>query len=121
MGPRLPLALLLVFGLCAAASPQAKAQQVPALPPPLPPPAAPPLRDVARRVKVFIDCSGFWDCDSEYFRTNLTMVDHVRDRTVADVHILITGQSTGAGGSEVTLTFLGLGPFDRANDLLRYT
>jgi len=49
------------------------------------------------------------------------MVDHVRDRAVADVHILITGQSTGAGGSEVTLTFLGLGPFDRANDLLRYT
>jgi len=92
------------------------------VPPPGPPPAPPPsvVREIDRRVKVFIDCSGFWDCDTDYFRTNLTYVDHVRDRTVADVHILITSQSTGSGGNEVTLTFIGLGPFARVDDLLRY-
>ena len=91
-------------------------------PPPGPPPAPPPTagREIDRRVKVFIDCSGFWNCDSEYFRTNLTYIDHVRDRTVADVHILITSQRTGSGGNEVTLTFIGLGPFARVDDLLRY-
>jgi hypothetical protein len=78
------------------------------------------VRDIEDRVKVFIDCSGFWDCDSEYFRTNLTYIDHVRDRTVADVHILITGQNTGSGGNEVTLAFIGLGPFARVDDRLRY-
>jgi hypothetical protein len=104
------------------------AMRVPSLaaaqtPPPGPPPPPPPqvVRDIDGRVKVFIDCSGFWDCDSEYFRTNLTYVDHVRDRTVADVHILITGQSTGSGGNEVTLAFIGLGPFVRNDDTLRYT
>ena len=89
-------------------------------PGPPPPPPASVARDIEGRVKVFIDCSGYWDCDSEYFRTNLAYIDHVRDRTVADVHILITGQNTGAGGSEVTLTFIGLGPFVHVDDLLRY-
>ncbi len=90
------------------------------VPPPGPPPPPSVVRDIDGRVKVFIDCSGFWDCDSEYFRTNLTYVDHVRDRAVADVHILITGQSTGSGADEVTLAFIGLGPFARIDDRLRY-
>jgi hypothetical protein len=107
--------LLLGLMLC----PLLAAAQV-APPGPPPPPPAPAAREIDRRVKVFIDCSGFWDCDSEYFRTNLTYIDHVRDRAVADVHILITGQSTGSGGNEVTLTFIGLGPFARVDDLLRY-
>jgi hypothetical protein len=38
---------------------------------------------------------------------------------VADVHVLVTGQSTGAGGQEATLAFIGRGPFDRVNDTLR--
>ena len=91
-------------------------------PPPPPPPSPPPaLQDIQGRVKVFIDCGGFWNCDTEYFRTHLTFVDHVRDREVADVHILITGQGTGSGGEEATLAFIGRGPFDRANDILKYT
>jgi hypothetical protein len=120
MEDRSAASLLLFLGMLAACVAPARAQLPPGPQVPLPPAPPPAIQDVARRVKVFIDCSGFWDCDSEYFRTSLTMVDHVRDRAVADVHILITGQSTGAGGSEVTLAFIGLGPFDRANDVLRY-
>ena len=88
---------------------------------PPPPPHPPIAQDIAGRVKLFIDCSGFWGCDSDYFRENLTFVDHVRDRAVADVHVLITGQSTGAGGQEATLAFIGRGPFDHVNDTLRVT
>jgi hypothetical protein len=113
---RVPAVLLLLMGVLFGGSRPAGAQPPG---PPLPPPP-PVLQEVSRRVKVFVDCSGFWNCDSDYFRTNLTMVDHVRDREVADVHILITGQSTGSGGNEATLTFIGRGPFDRANDVLRY-
>ncbi|MEW5981375.1 MAG: hypothetical protein AB1806_03275 [Acidobacteriota bacterium] len=102
--------------LCVAVWPVIVAAQPP--PPPPPPPEVPRVQQVDGRVKVFIDCSGFWQCDSDYFRTNLTFVDHVRDREAADVHILITGQSTGAGGSEVTLAFIGRGAFDRVNDTL---
>jgi len=108
--------LVLLSSQAAVAQPPGSPGQLPP-PPPGPPPT---LQDISGRVKVFIDCGGFWNCDTDYFRTVLTFVDHVRDREVADVHILITGQSTGSGGQEATLAFIGRGPFDRANDQLRY-
>lgn len=116
---RLPMLLLASSMLAACPIVSARAQ--PPVPPGQapPPPPPPPAQDVAGRVKVFIDCSGFWGCDSDFFRENLPFVDHVRDRAVADVHVLVTGQSTGAGGQEATLAFIGRGPFDRVNDTLR--
>jgi len=111
----------LLLCACLLAVPVGLAHGQPPVPPgqvpPLPPP--PVAQDIAGRVKVFIDCSGFWGCDSDYFRENLTYVDHVRDRAVADVHVLITGQNTGAGGEEATLAFIGRGAFDRVNDTLK--
>ena len=35
-------------------------------------------------------------------------MDYVRDRTAADVHVLITSQVTGGGGREYNLRFIGL-------------
>ncbi len=69
------------------------------------------------RLRVFIDCS-VGGCDSEYFRTEITFVDHVRDRADADVHVLITTQSTGGGGTAYTLTFIGLTSRARSTDTL---
>jgi hypothetical protein len=46
-------------------------------------------------------------------------VDYVRDRTVPDVHILATRQSTGGGGSEFTFKFIGLGRFVGSDQTLR--
>ncbi len=34
--------------------------------------------------KVFIDCDF---CDEEYIRQNITFINYVRDRKVADVHL----------------------------------
>lgn len=64
-------------------------------------PPPPPL-------KLFIDC---WECDSEFLRQNLRFVDYVRDRVGADLHVLVTSQSTGSGGTSWTLRLIGLGRF----------
>ena len=61
----------------------------------------------ADTIAVFIDCPS-WVCDGEYFRTELSFVNHVRDRMEADVQILVTTQTTGSGGTEYTLRFIGL-------------
>jgi hypothetical protein len=50
----------------------------------------------------------------------VTFVDYVRDRTASDVHVLITSQSTGAGGVEYTLKFIGLGRFRNVDNSLTY-
>lgn len=64
------------------------------------------LRDDLPRV--YLDCQAH-GCDSDYLRTELTWLNFVRDRTLAMVHILVTGQSTASGGNEVTVAFIGLG------------
>jgi hypothetical protein len=67
---------------------------------------AAPVQDVP--LKVFLDCA---ECDVEYQRQNVTFVDYVRDRAVADLHVLVTTQDTGGGGLLWIVTFIGLGPF----------
>ncbi len=70
----------------------------------------------ATALRVFLDCDL---CDMPYFQTEVPFVSFVRDRAVADVHLLVTDQKTGAGGSEYTLTFIGRGTFAGVNDTLR--
>jgi len=67
--------------------------------------------------KVFIDCDY---CDMDYFRTEITFVNHVRDRKDAQVHVLITTQSTGSGGTEYTLTFSGQEQFTGDDNVLKH-
>lgn len=67
--------------------------------------------------KVYIDCE---DCDQDYIRTEIPFVNYVRDRKEADVHVLITTQDTGSGGTEYTLTFIGQGSFSSINCTLVY-
>jgi len=67
--------------------------------------------------KVFIDCE---NCDHDYIRTEIPFVNYVRDRKEADVHVLITTQPTGSGGTEYTLSFIGQGLFEGTNNVLVY-
>ena len=67
--------------------------------------------------KVFLDCH---DCDRDYFREEIPYVNYVRDRKGADVHVLVTEQSTGSGGREYTFAFIGLGEFEGMNFNLVY-
>src|SRR5688572_23499850 len=63
--------------------------------------AAPPLR-------IFLDC---YQCDVDHLRRNVRFVDYVRDRSVADLHVLVTTQSTGGGGISWVVKFIGLARF----------
>ena len=57
-------------------------------------------------LKVFLDCA---ECDLDYQRQTVTFVEYVRDRAVADLHVLVTTQTTGSGGVSWTVKFIGLG------------
>lgn len=60
------------------------------------------------RLRVFLDCH---ECDIDYLRQNVGFIDYMRDRTDADLHVLVTTQPTGGGGSAWTLKFIGLGRY----------
>jgi len=75
-----------------------------------------PADTSASSLRVFLDCG---ECDLPFFQTEVPFASFVRDRTVAEVHILVTEQRTGGGGSEYTLTFIGRGSFAGVSDTLR--
>ena len=58
------------------------------------------------RPNVFLDCREA-RCNYEYYRTEIDWVNWVRDRQVADVHVIMTAQGTGAGGREYLFDFIG--------------
>jgi hypothetical protein len=68
---------------------------------------------------VFLDCNTH-GCDFDHFRREITFVSWVRDRQDAQVHVIATGQTTGGGGRELTLAFIGLREFRGKADTLRY-
>lgn len=72
------------------------------------------------KVKVFVDCSQTYICNSDYIRTEISMVDFVRDRQDADVHILVTTQNNNAGGIKAQLNFIGLRSFTGISDTLTF-
>ena len=69
-------------------------------------------------IRMFLDCS--YQCDQEFLKKEITFVDWMRDRADADVHVLVTSQGTGGGGSEYTFKFIGLGRFANVDQTLRY-
>lgn len=78
-------------------------------------PAAAPGSNAAN---IFLDCS--YHCDENFLRTEITYVNWVRDRTVADVHLLVTTQTTGSAGTEYTLAFIGQRRFAGLADTLKH-
>jgi hypothetical protein len=71
----------------------------------------------ARAFSIYLDCQDFY-CESDFYRSELSFVDHVRDRTAADVHVLVTSQSTGGGGRSFSLAFYGQHRFAGISDTL---
>ncbi len=72
------------------------------------------------KTKVFIECSYSWLCDFDYLRSELGMVDFVRDRFIADVHVQVNTQYTSSGSEQNTIVFKGQGTFVNQNDTLTY-
>jgi hypothetical protein len=70
-------------------------------------------------LRVFLDCERFI-CDPDHFRREVDFVSYVRDRTEAELHVLVTSQDTGAGGEEYTFFFIGLREWEGAQDTLKF-
>lgn len=70
------------------------------------------------RLRVFLDCRTW--CYDDFIRSEVTFVDYVRDRTEADVHVLVTRERTGGNGREYTLTLTGLGAFQATTHRVRH-
>jgi len=68
------------------------------------------------QLKVFLDCQS---CYSDFLRSEIEFVDYVRDRTEAEVHVLITRAQTGSGGTEHTVEMIGAGRFDKVVETLK--
>lgn len=81
-------------------------------------PSIQPARGLPATINVFLDCS--YMCDFDFTRTEIPYVNWVRDRTDADVHLLVTSQGTGGGGSEYSLAFIGQRGFATMSDTLKY-
>ncbi|MDX1393836.1 MAG: hypothetical protein R3195_05575 [Gemmatimonadota bacterium] len=81
----------------------------------------PPAQDTAQAggqaLRVFFDCSGP-SCDDDFYRREVQFVNYTRDRTLAQVHLLITSEGTGAGGRRFTLDFIGREEFVGVDDRL---
>ncbi|HRQ77061.1 MAG TPA: hypothetical protein PLY94_00560 [Gemmatimonadaceae bacterium] len=82
--------------------------------------AARPAPASEPRLRVFLDCPT-GGCDRNYLVTNLPFVLWTQDRLDADVHALITGLGTAAGGTEYTIALLGRAAFAARSDTLRAT
>jgi hypothetical protein len=101
------LAALLVSGAHAGAqaAPDSAAQAAP---------------DAGRPFSLFLDCREFY-CEPNFYKKEIDFTDHVRERTAADVHVLITREGTGGGGAMYTLAFYGQRLFPGVDDTLELT
>jgi hypothetical protein len=69
------------------------------------------------QLKVYLECGS---CDFDFVRTEIAYVDWMRDRADADVHVLARTQTTGSGGREHTLDFIGMNRYAGKADTLTY-
>jgi hypothetical protein len=69
------------------------------------------------KLKIVIDCSSTW-CDMSFIKTEINIADFMLDRFAADVHVLVTEQRTGSGGSKFQLIFFGQNFFKSMKDTL---
>ena len=100
------LLILVLLLVCGPGLALARAQDAAGPPPP------------AAALRVFLDCPR---CDDDYVRQNVGFVDYVRDRAVADVHVLVTAQDTGGGGLSWGLKFIGIGDLQGRDRLYDFT
>lgn len=74
----------------------------------------------SEKIKVFLDCTREWLCDFDYVRQEIKMVDFVRDRFIADVHIIVNTQFSSSGGEQNQLNFIGQKKISSKSDTLNY-
>ncbi len=71
---------------------------------------------ISDAIKLFVDSP----VADDYLKTEISFVDFVRDRALADVYILVSSLYTASGGKEYTVTVHGQQRFEGMVDTLRY-
>lgn len=75
------------------------------------------MNDTAK-LKVFMDCRS--DCDMQFIKTGLRLVDFVTNRLAADAHVLVTTQKVGSGGVQYQINFYGQHRYQNYTDTLQF-
>jgi len=57
------------------------------------------------RISVFLD--GPWWLDQDFIRQEIPIVNYVRDKQAADVHIMLTRHGAGRAGTNYAISFIG--------------
>jgi hypothetical protein len=70
--------------------------------------------DRSGALKIFLD----GDFDKTYIKENFTVVNYVRDRLLADVHIQLTTMRTASGGRKFTMEFIGQNQYKAWQDTI---
>lgn len=71
--------------------------------------------DTGNTLSVYLDCRS---CNGSFIRSEVNFINFVRDQSDADVHLIITQQRTGSGGSQYILDYIGQNEFaDLSNEL----
>lgn len=82
-------------------------------------PPAPTTEGSNQALRIFLDCNRRI-CDDDFFRQEITFVNYMRDRQDAQVHVLVTRETTGGGGRAYTMDFIGLETFEGLDDQLTF-
>jgi len=69
-------------------------------------------------LSVFLDTHRW--ADDDYIRQEIPMVDYVRDKELADVHVILTRHDGGRSGTEYVISLIGSGNFQEMNNDLTY-
>ena len=67
--------------------------------------------------KVFLDMPATYH---DYIKTEIPYVNYVRDRALAQVHILLMEEASGSGGARYTLSLMGRQEFSGVDDTLSF-
>ncbi len=71
----------------------------------------------SKSISIYIDCN---NCDLDYIRKEVPFINYVREPKEADLHVLVTSQTTGAGGEKISLYFIGQKNYSDRNDTLTF-
>ena len=71
--------------------------------------------DSTARIRLFINCRAS-DCFEDFFKTELSFFQTVRDQAQADVQVFLIQQETAGGGQRYTLRFIGQQEFVGVED-----
>jgi len=68
-------------------------------------------------INLYIDCNS---CDISYIKKNIKFANYVRDTKDAQVHLMVSANQTGSGGTEYVLFFIGQNSFKGIDDTLKF-